>query len=107
MSETTETTVRDNPEAGRYEASVDAGVVAGFAEYRDAAGVRVFTHTEVDDAFEGQGVGSALVRGALDDVRERGMRIRVRCPFVKAYLERHDEYADLVADGQDGRVSGA
>ncbi len=98
--------VTDNPGESRFEARVD-GDLAGFAAYDKADDRIAFTHTEVDDAFEGQGVGSALVRGALDDVRERGMRIRVRCPFVQAYLERHDEYADLVADGQNGRVSGA
>ncbi len=62
--------------------------MAGFAEYRDVGGVRVFTHTEVDDAFEGQGVGSALARGALDDVREREMKLRPRCPFIKSFIEQ-------------------
>ena len=97
MSERPEVTVQENAASSRYEATVDAGVVAGFAAYRDADDVRIFTHTEVDDAFEGQGVGSALVRGALDDVRERGLDVQVRCPFVRAYVERHPEYADLVA----------
>jgi uncharacterized protein len=97
MSERTEVTVRDNPEQSRYEASDDSGVVAGFAEYEDLDGVRVFTHTEVDDAFEGQGVGSTLARGALDDVRARGLAMRPKCPFIRKYVERHPEYADLRA----------
>lgn len=97
MTAQTEVTVRENPSRNRYEASIDAGVVAGFAEYVDRDGVRVFTHTEVDDAFEGQGVGSALVRGALEDVRDRGLPVRVRCPFIKKYVEGHPEYADLEA----------
>ena len=55
----------------------------------------VFVHTEVDDAFEGQGVGSLLVRQALDSVRGEGLRVVAQCPFVKAWIERHPEYADL------------
>lgn len=97
MTERAEITVQENAEQRRYEASLEAGVVAGFAEYRDLGGVRVFTHTEVDDAYEGQGIGSALARGALDDVRERGMTLRAKCPFIKSYIENHPEYADLQA----------
>jgi predicted GNAT family acetyltransferase len=97
MSQTSEVTVQDSAERLRYEASTESGVVAGFAEYEDVLGVRVFTHTEVDDAFEGQGIGSALARAALDDVRERGMRIRPLCPFIRSYVEKHPEYADLRA----------
>jgi uncharacterized protein len=89
--------VRDVPERSRYEVSVD-GELAGFAVYRDDDGTRVFTHTEVFDAFEGQGVGSVLARSALDDVRSRGRKLVARCPFIAAYLKRHDEYADLVAN---------
>jgi uncharacterized protein len=95
MSERTELTVRDNAEQSRYEASDESGVVAGFAEYDDLDGVRVFTHTEVDDAFSGQGVGSGLARGALDDVRARGLQMRPKCPFIRKFVERHPEYADL------------
>lgn len=97
MSEVAEATVRDNPDKNRYEIATDSGVVAGFAEYLDLDGVRVFTHTEVDEAFSGQGMGSSLARGALDDVRERGIRIRVKCPFMKKFVESHQEYADLQA----------
>ncbi|HEY0775147.1 MAG TPA: GNAT family N-acetyltransferase [Nocardioidaceae bacterium] len=97
MTERAEITVQENAGQRRYEASIEAGVVAGFAEYRDLGGVRVFTHTEVDDAYEGQGIGSALARGALDDVRDRGMTLRAKCPFIKSYIENHPEYADLQA----------
>ncbi|MCW2585224.1 MAG: GCN5-related N-acetyltransferase [Frankiales bacterium] len=57
----------------------------------------VLTHTEVDPAFEGQGVGSALAKGALDDVRAQGKRVVPLCPFIARYIENHPEYADLVA----------
>jgi hypothetical protein len=51
----------------------------------------------VDEAHEGQGIGSRLAAGALDDIRGRGLTIVPLCPFVSAYLARHSEYADLVA----------
>jgi predicted GNAT family acetyltransferase len=90
-------TVVDATERSRYEATVD-GDLAGFAVYEDRPdGVRVFTHTEVFDAYEGRGIGSALAKGALDDVRASGRRLVPRCPFIAAYVRRHPEHADLVA----------
>ena len=93
--------VVDHPEAHRYEARAADGAVLGFSKYRVEGDTVVFTHTEVDDAQEGQGVGSRLVRGALDDVRAGGRRIRPLCPFVRAYVDRHPEYTDLVEDRAD------
>lgn len=91
-----ERVVRDVGERQRYEVTAE-GELAGFAEYRDVDGARVFTHTEVFDEFEGKGVGSALVRGALDDQRAAGRKIVALCPFVARYVrEHHDEYGDLV-----------
>ncbi|HZA75219.1 MAG TPA: GNAT family N-acetyltransferase [Acidimicrobiales bacterium] len=89
------TEVRDAPQQHRYEATVD-GALAGFAVYRDDAGVRVFVHTEVFPEFEGRGVGSALARGALDDVRASGGSLVARCPFISGYIERHPDYTDLL-----------
>jgi uncharacterized protein len=97
MSEHANVTVQDNPERNRYEAVVESGVVAGFSEYQKRDGLLVFTHTEVDDAFEGQGVGSALARGVLDAAREAGLPVRPLCPFIRKYIDRHPEYQDLVA----------
>jgi len=97
------TAVHDVPERTRYEVTVDDHL-AGFAVYRDVEGVRVFTHTEVFDAYEGQGVGSALARGALDEVRARGGRLVAQCPFIAGYIERHDAYRDLVDDDLDARL---
>jgi hypothetical protein len=88
--------VRDNPQLHHYEIFVD-GDLAGFSAYRDDAGRRVFTHTQVDDDYEGQGIGSALARGALDDTRRAGLAVVPRCPFVDAFIKHHPEYADLVA----------
>lgn len=91
-----ETRVVNNAGAGKYEITLD-GKPAGFAEYRLKDSRVVFTHTEVDSAFEGHGVGSTLARYALDDVRERGLRAVPLCPFIAAYIERHPQYQDLVA----------
>jgi predicted GNAT family acetyltransferase len=88
--------VRDVGEKRRYEVTAD-GTLAGFAAYRDSDGVRVFTHTEVFDEFEGKGIGSTLVRAALDDQRAAGRKIVPLCPFVDRYVREHpDEYGDLV-----------
>ncbi|WNV74679.1 GNAT family N-acetyltransferase [Geodermatophilus sp. DSM 44513] len=90
--------MRDVPEQSRYEVS-DGDRVLGLAAYRRQGDRVVFTHTEVDPAAGGRGVGSSLVRGALDDVRTRGLRAVPLCPFVRAWLDRHPDYADLVDAG--------
>lgn len=90
------TTVANNPEASRYEISVD-GVLAGFTEYVDKGDVLVFPHTEVFEEFRGQGIAAILVTGALDDVRANGRVIRPLCPYVAGFLRKHPDYRDLVA----------
>lgn len=94
MTDTEQVHVVDAPERSRFEATLD-GRLAGWAEYTPTPQMLVFTHTEVDPAFEGRGVGSALVRHALDDVRRRGTRALAVCPFVLAWIRRHPGYADL------------
>lgn len=90
-------TIVDNPERQRYEIRVDDDV-AGFAQYKAEPGQIAFTHTEVDDRFEGQGLGSKLVAFALGDARERGLAVLPFCPFVNSYIQRHREYVDLVPE---------
>ncbi len=92
----TEIRVADNPEKRRYEALVD-GALAGYVFYQQREGELVLVHTEVGEEFEGQGVGSRLAAGTLDDIRARGLQIRPLCPFIAGYIERHPEYGDLVA----------
>jgi uncharacterized protein len=92
--------VRDNPEHRRYEAYVGEEL-AGFSQYRVQPGVITFTHTKVDPDFEGRGVGSQLVRTELDEARARGLKVVPMCPFVRAYIARHAEYADLVVPGPE------
>ena len=87
--------MRDNPDQSRFEAFVDDRP-AGFSAYELSDGVITFPHTEVDDAFEGHGVGSARVRHALDQGRASGARrVRPSCPFVRAWIEQHPDYQDL------------
>ena len=81
----------------RYEIRADERL-AGFAEYRVRRdGTVVFTHTEIQSDFDGRGLGGQLARAALDDVRRRGAGVVPQCPFMAGYIERHPQYADLVA----------
>ena len=88
--------VADNREAERYELTVGDERV-GFVTYRMAPGVIALLHAEVNPARERQGWGSRLVAGTLDDVRQRGLKVRPVCPFVVAYIKRHPQYRDLLA----------
>lgn len=91
--------VRQNGELSRFEIVVD-GTVAGYAEYHDHGNRRTFVHTVIEDAYEGQGLGSALVRRILDDARAHGLDVLPVCPFVREYIARHrDQYVDLVPAG--------
>jgi predicted GNAT family acetyltransferase len=87
--------VTDNPQARRYEISVD-GTRVGLAAYRLQPGVVTFIHTEIEPDVGHRGLGTQLVRAALDDARGRGLAVRPLCPFVADFIEQHPEYADLV-----------
>ncbi len=99
-----EVEISKNDAASRYELWVD-GRLAGQADYEadfaaDDAADRssiAITHTFVDPALNGQGLGSRLVRFALDDIRALGRQVVPACPFVGVFVQRHPEYADLVA----------
>lgn len=89
------TDVRHDPDHDRFVlATADGDAVVTYERRGD---VLAFVHTEVPPAAEGKGVGSALVRGALDLARENGWTVQPQCPFVAAYIERHPKYRDLVA----------
>jgi predicted GNAT family acetyltransferase len=90
------TEVRDNPERDRYELTVD-GAVVGVADYRRDGDNLVFPHTEIDRSMRNRGLGSQLVRGALDDVRRQRGAVVPQCWFVAEFIDEHPEYADLLA----------
>lgn len=87
--------IRDNAPESQYEIYVD-GQLAGFMTYKLTAETFTAIHTEVDDDYEGQGLASQLVKQVLQDVRDAGLSLKPSCPFVREYVERHPEYADLV-----------
>jgi uncharacterized protein len=86
-----EVEVRDNPQQSRFEAYVD-GELAGFSAYVTAHGSINIVHTEVDDAYEGKGVGSSLVKQMLDQLRGGDLKVTASCPFVRAWLRKHPDY---------------
>lgn len=88
--------VSNVPAELRYEAR-DGETLAGLAAYLLTQNhLIVFTHTEVESGYEGNGVGSQLAKAALDDARTRGLGVVPLCPFIKGWIERHPDYADLV-----------
>ena len=94
--------VADNPDEQRYEVRAD-GELAGFTTYHRRGDRIALNHTEIEDAYEGKGVGSALVARTLDDLRERRLDVLPFCPFVRGYIERHPKYLDLVPEGERAR----
>jgi predicted GNAT family acetyltransferase len=89
------TEVVDNQGQGQFELEVDGSIA--IAAYRMDGDRIAFTHTEVPPALEGQGVGGALIKGALDLVRARGLGVIPLCSFVRHHIETHPDVQDLVA----------
>lgn len=88
-------TVRDNREKHRFEIDLGDGSFA-IAEYTLPEGKIMFTHTEVPSDNEGQGLGTLLIRTALESARERGLKVIPICPFFAAYIRKHAEEQDLL-----------
>lgn len=87
--------VTHNEAEQRFETEV--GGHRALLEYRRRGSKLDLVHTEVPDELEGQGIGSALVRAALEYAREHQQQVIPSCPFVAVYIKRHDEYRELVA----------
>jgi uncharacterized protein len=88
------TDVVNNKAQHRYELAVDGHIAATY--YTISGGDIAFMHTEVPPQLGGKGIGSKLIKGALDQVRADGLKVIAQCPFVKAYMEKHPDYADLL-----------
>jgi predicted GNAT family acetyltransferase len=91
--------VTDNADIERYEIRAD-GELAGFLQYRLRPELIELVHTEIDEEFEGRGLGSRLISFALNDARDRGLAILPFCPFVNDYIRRHRQYVALVPEGR-------
>ena len=87
--------VRDNADRHRFELDADGHVA--FSNYARAGNVITIQHTEVPKELGGRGIGSALARGVLELARGQGLKVVPRCPFVKSYIDKHPEFADLLA----------
>ncbi|PZQ63020.1 MAG: N-acetyltransferase [Sphingomonas taxi] len=87
-------TVRDNRSEQEFELAL--GGHRAVAAYQLEGDTIVFTHTVVPPEIEGRGVGTKLIRGALDLVRDRGLKVVPQCPFVRAYIEKHPDVRDLL-----------
>jgi predicted GNAT family acetyltransferase len=86
----------DNPQAQRYELSLD-GHVAARAEYRRQGDVITLVHTVVEPGHEGEGLGSKLAQHVLQDIRQRGLKVVAQCKFMAGYIGKHPEYSALLA----------
>jgi predicted GNAT family acetyltransferase len=95
-------TTKDNPDEHQFEIYVD-DELAGFTIYRARPGIRAFIHTEIDPAFEGQGLGGQLITAALDLARENGDDVLPFCPFVNNFIATHEDYLELVPADQRKR----
>ena len=93
-------TVSDNPTELRYELRVD-GLLAGVLRYRRQPGGLVFVFPDIEPHLEGNGLGTQLVQGALDDARTRGLKVAPLCPFVSDFIRRHPEYGQLVTEDME------
>jgi uncharacterized protein len=88
------TGIVNNRTRHRFELAVDGHIAASY--YEIAGPVITFVHTEVPPELGGKGIGSKLIGGALDQVRSEGLKVIAQCPFVKAYIDKHPDYADLL-----------
>ena len=93
-----DTAIQNNKEQSRYELLVGEEAVAGVVEYREKDDLVELTHTEVDQSYEGEGLGSQLARAVLDNLRNEGRAVIPSCKFINSYLKRHPEYAGLVPE---------
>jgi uncharacterized protein len=84
----------NNAAKQRYELAVDGHVAATYYKIDD--GVITFIHTEVPAELGGKGIGSKLIRSALDSVRTDGLKVIAECPFVKAFINKNPAYQDLL-----------
>lgn len=94
MAEVSENSVRNNEQESRFE--VEAGTELAVAQYTIKGSTIYFTHTEVPEHLEGQGIGNKLAHTALEFARSNNLRVVPRCKFIAEFIEKNPEYQDLV-----------
>ncbi|APT85382.1 GNAT family N-acetyltransferase [Corynebacterium aquilae] len=86
------------PDNGRFALMVK-GNLAGYADYAEGSdGVRDFNHTVVLDEYRGQGLSSPLIKAALDDSRDAGVKVKATCSAVEHFIAKNPEYAEQLAE---------
>ena len=88
--------VRHDREKKRWHAEVAGHTAVLDYVWRNESTV-AFTHTGVPKPLGGRGLGQKLVRTALDHAKREGLAVLPLCPFVAAYIRKHQEYQELVA----------
>jgi predicted GNAT family acetyltransferase len=90
----TEVNVVHNAAERQFEAQLDASNKA-IVEYMRSGGNIIFTHTEVPQGFEGQGIANQLAKAALEYAKTEGLKVQPLCPFIKLYIQKHPEYQSI------------
>jgi len=86
--------IQHRPESGRFETTVDQ--LPARLDYRLDGRVMSIHHTAVSPTLEGRGIAAALVQAAVDHARAEGLSIRPLCSYVRTWMRRHPEHADLL-----------
>lgn len=94
-------TVRDNPEASRYEI-LDGQERLGLAQYRLRSHAISFIHTEVEPTMQGRGLAARLIEAALQDAEDRQLEVLPFCPYVRGYIDEHRAFLALVPQDRRG-----
>lgn len=91
-----ESPVTNNPRLNRFEILLEEGVYA-FLEYHFHKGHMAIVHTEVPEKYKGKGIAGRLAREAFEYARRTGVQVKIYCPFVKTWIEKHPEFMDLIS----------
>jgi hypothetical protein len=94
MAEASGVQVQRNEAEEQFEAALDGGKAV--LTYAEQNGKLYLLHTEVPEAMEGHGIGSALVRASVEYAREKNVKVVPFCPFAREWLHRHPDFQEMV-----------
>jgi uncharacterized protein len=94
--------VENNEQRSRYEVRVQGKMAV--LTYARAGDQIVFLHTLVPEPLEGRGIASQLAHTALEDARAAHLQVVAQCPYVAAYVRRHQEYLDILTPDEQERL---